>query len=384
MRWLSDNALERLRDAAEEPDLGATSYRLVRKIGSGGMSVVYLADDAKLGRKVAVKVMSLSDDTGEMQQRMLREAHIVAQLEHPGIVPIHDVGTLPDGRIYYAMKYVQGRRLDQYAKSERTIADLLRVFQRVCEAVAFAHSFNVIHRDLKPENVMVGSFGEVLVMDWGIAKVLGADAGDVGPDGASQSQPSGTAQLTTVTEVRTIAASGDAFGDASPTLIQRIAMPGEGATAHGVVVGTPAYMAPEQARGDNASVDARTDVYALGAILYFICTGKPPSESGGRIDPLTDASDAGVVPPRRLNRTIGRALEAVCLKALSRDPSSRYTSARELEGDVAAYLDGLPVAAYRESIFERGARIVVKNRFLVLLIVAYLVMRLLVMIFLGR
>jgi serine/threonine protein kinase len=362
MKWLSDDAVGRLRDAAEEPDLTDTTYRLIRKIASGGMSVVYLAEDSRLGRKVAIKVMSLADDLGEMQQRMLREAHIVAQLEHPGIVPIHDVGTLPDGRVFYAMKYVQGRRLDQYARSGRPLTDLLRVFQRVCEAVAFAHSFGVIHRDLKPENIMVGSFGEVLVMDWGIAKLLGAASKDF-------SSP---------------AAPCEADGDGSATLIQALAVPGDMSTAHGVIVGTPAYMAPEQARGDNNRVDTRTDVYALGAILYFICTGQPPP-----IETATgkDSASAGAQhppSPRKLNSAIASALEAVCVKGMSPDPKDRYASARELETDVAAFLNGLAVSAYKESVFEVTARVISKNRFLVILIVAYLLMRLLVMIFMGR
>jgi serine/threonine protein kinase len=353
--------MDRLREAAEEPDLSATGYRLIRRIGAGGMSVVYLAEDTRLGRKVAVKVMNLPDDSGDMRDRMLREAHIVAQLEHPGIVPIHDVDMLPDGRVFYAMKYVQGRRLDQYAKSDRPLQDLLRVFLRVCEAVAFAHSFNVIHRDLKPENIMVGSFGEVLVMDWGIAKVLGEESTDA-----------------------TTAPESTAEAESSATLIQRLAVPGNKETAHGVVVGTPAYMAPEQARGDNQKVDTRTDVYALGAILYFICTGRAPYDPSPAGEATAAIPANGPIPPRRINRAIARPLEAVCVKAMSRDQNARYPSARDLEADVAAFLDGLAVAAYRENVFERAWRFLGRNRFLVLLIVAYLIMRFLLMIFMGR
>jgi len=359
VKWLDDRAIGRLRTAADEPDLTGTSYRLIRKIGAGGMSTVYLAEDLKLGRKVAVKVMSLADERGELKQRMLREAQIVARLEHPGIVPIHDVGTLPDGRVFYAMKYIQGRRLDQYAMSGRSVVDLLRVFQRVCEAVAFAHSFGVIHRDLKPENIMVGSFGEVLVMDWGVAKLLGDRHGDPGEEAIGADDDAGT-------------------------LIQRLAVPGEMETAYGVVVGTPAYMAPEQALGENQNLDKRADVYALGAILYFLLTGRPPFDSATAAEVRSRLLEEGPAPPRRVNHLVARPLEAVCLKAMSRDPRGRYESAQELELEIAAFLSALPVSAYRENIVERTWRLITRNRFLVILIVVYLIVRLLLLFFMGR
>ena len=160
MKWLSDDAMIRLREEADLPDLTDSKYLALRKLGSGGMGTVYLAQDVDLGRKVAVKVMNYADSTGALASRMMREARIVALLEHPSIVPIHDVGTLDDGRVFYAMKLVQGARLDQSAAGAASLSDMLRVFQKVCEAVAFAHARGVIHRDLKPENIMVGPFGE--------------------------------------------------------------------------------------------------------------------------------------------------------------------------------------------------------------------------------
>jgi len=174
MRWLSDTAVDRLRDEADLPDLCDLKYQIIEKLGSGGMGTVYLAEDLKLGRRVAIKVMNVADPSGALAARMVREAHIVALLEHPSIVPIHDVGTLDDGRVFYAMKLVQGNRLDEAAKVMVSLPDTLRIFQKVCEAMAFAHARGVVHRDLKPENIMVGPFGEVLVMDWGVAKVLSA------------------------------------------------------------------------------------------------------------------------------------------------------------------------------------------------------------------
>jgi serine/threonine protein kinase len=313
--------------------------------------------------------MNVFDDDGDLAERMMREAHIVAQLEHPGIVPIHDLGTLPDGRVFYAMKYVQGRTLDQYVRAGRPLPDLLRVFQRVCEAVAFAHSFGVIHRDLKPENVMVGAFGEVLVMDWGVAKVLNARGSITSFSELSEEEKNDGVELT---------------AEQSPTLIRRLGGSSDSETAHGVVVGTPAYMAPEQALGDNRRLDTRTDVYALGAILYFILTGRPPFESASGNELRSRILGSGPLPPRKVASGIARALEAVCLKAMTRNPEERYASAQELASDVAAFVDGMPVTAYRENVFERAARLVARNRFLVILILAYLIMRVLVLIFLGR
>ena len=164
MRWLSDDAVAHLREAAGRPDLGGTRYELVREIGRGGMGVVHEVRDLELERVVAMKVMDAE---------WRGEATIIAALEHPGIVPIHDAGSLPDGRFYYTMKLVRGMRLDAWCAEPHTLTERLRLFTRVCEPVAFAHARGVVHRDLKPENVMVGEFGAVLVMDWGVATIAG-------------------------------------------------------------------------------------------------------------------------------------------------------------------------------------------------------------------
>ncbi|MCI0615433.1 serine/threonine protein kinase, partial [bacterium] len=234
---LSNHSLHRLQAAVEEPDLEGTRYQVIERIGRGGMGSVYLVEDIELQRKVALKVMNLTDPSGDIAKRMWREARIVAQLEHPGIVPIHDVGILPDNRVFYAMKYVQGSRLDEYRSKGPTLAEMLRLFQKICEAVAFANAHGVIHRDLKPENIMVGPFGEVLVMDWGVAKVLR----NSDPDPAMHSESLATSQ-----------------------------------TQHGTVIGTKGYMSPEQARGETDGLDQRTDVYSLGAILSFLLTADHP------------------------------------------------------------------------------------------------------------
>ena len=263
MRWLSDRTVAHLKHVAEWPDLVETKYGVLGEIGRGGMGTIYLAEDRVLGRRVALKVVSTGASDPAAAARMLREARVIARLEHPGIVPVHDAGTLPDGRMFYAMKRVDGRRLDEVAlDGGAPLPDRLRVFQKVCEAVAFAHAHGVIHRDLKPENVMVGPFGEVLVMDWGVAKVL-EEAAE--PPAGAPSAGSATA------------------------------------TSEGTVLGTPAYMAPEQAAGQADRVGPAADVYALGALLHFLLTRRPPfdDETAGRRARGETGLSPGPVPERR-------------------------------------------------------------------------------------
>jgi serine/threonine protein kinase len=221
MTWLADDAVARLRTIADEPDFSATRYRLLRELGRGGMAVVYEAEDADLRRRVAIKVLATELASRDAVERMRAEARVIAQLEHPGIVPLHDAGTLPDGRVFYVMKIVRGRTLAE--------SDPLRVFLSVCEAVAFAHARGVIHCDLKPSNVMVGEFGEVLVMDWGVAKSIGEKA----------------------------------------------------------LAGTRGFMPPEQEQGE--PLDATADVFALGSLLRMMAP-KPPRRLRAIIEKSTSGA----------------------------------------------------------------------------------------------
>ena len=335
MKWLSDEALDRLRAAADAPDLSGTGYVLIDKLGSGGMSGVFRVTDTALGREVALKVLGIEDSSGEFGARLLLEAKIIAQLEHPGIVPVHDVGTLPDGRVFYTMKLVQGRRLDQQREELGGVPERLRIFQKICEAVSFAHARHVLHRDLKPQNIMVGPFGEVLVMDWGLAKLL---------------ETSLPEQEKTVSKL-------DGLGHVLPGQDASEAGTSEADTAHGVVLGTPGYMAPEQARGEVEALGPRADIYSLGAVLKFLIEGTQGTP---------------------------KVLTAIASKAMADDMQQRYGSVEELTGDIAHYLDGLPVSAYPEGPMTRLWRWVVKNSPWLLLILAYLVMRALFILWRAR
>ena len=279
--------------------------------------------------------------------RMLREARVIARLEHPGIVPVHDAGTLPDGRIFYAMKRVDGQRLDEVAlDGGASLPERLRVFQRICEAVAFAHAHGVIHRDLKPENVMVGPFGEVLVMDWGVAKVLRRGR-RASPPRPAPDRPS--------------------------------------ATAEGTVLGTPAYMAPEQAAGQADRVGPAADVYALGAILHFLLTRPAAVRRRGGGAPRARRGAASRRAPSGAPRARSRRpLVAIAGKAMAAEPAARYPSVEELAADVARYLDGSRVLAHRETPGQKAARIFARYRTPILLVAAYLVMRTLLFFFSRR
>jgi serine/threonine protein kinase len=332
VKFLSDKAIERLRGSSV-PDLSGTRYVLRELVARGGMGVVYAAEDEKLHRRVALKLLDTAGTNAELTQRLIREARILAQLEHPGIVPVHDVGTLPDGRVFYTMKFVEGLRLDEYIKQLDSLPQRLRLSLRICDAVAFAHARGVLHRDLKPANVMVGSFGEVLVMDWGLAKIL--------------QEPAAAEETVVVSPQKKISGKEET----QATVV----------TGHGTVMGTPGYMSPEQERGETEKIDARSDIFSLGALLKFVAASSQ------------DRSER-----------LPRALQAICEKATARQPEQRYESVSEFAADVSRHLDGLPVSAYSENVFEKLARFYKRHQIAILLITAYLVTRFLVLYFFHR
>jgi serine/threonine protein kinase len=331
MKSLSNRVVARLQADMQLPDLSGTRYNLLRYVACGGMGSVWLAEDTVLKRRVALKVLHLAAAADDLDVRLFREARILAGLEHPGMVPVHDAGTLADGRAFCCMKYVEGQTLAQHIAT-LNLPDRLRLLERIAEPLDFAHARGFIHRDLKPDNVMIGAFGEVLVMDWGLAKV-GVTSLEVGE-----------AEITTAVQP-----------------VQNSLR----VTGQGSVLGTRGYMSPEQARGD-IEVDHRTDIFSLGAILTFMLTGSAPGE-------LPAASGS-----------VARPLRAICEKAMAADPNARYQSAREMTADITHYLNGEPVSAYPEGLLERSGRVFARHRTAVVLVAVYLIMRVLFILFARR
>ncbi|MBI4614697.1 MAG: PQQ-binding-like beta-propeller repeat protein [Planctomycetes bacterium] len=314
------------RDEHEAAAIDLGRYRDVRAIGQGGMGTVFRAVDPDTGRTVAIKVARRGMGENALR-RFVAEGRVTAQLEHPNIVPVHELGLAPNGRVYFSMKLVRGRSLAQILAEGRPgpaeLPGLLRTFLRVCEAVSFAHSRGVIHRDLKPANIMVGRFGEVVVMDWGVARVLGCPS-----------------------EAEEEAVRAHPEGDEAPHV-----------TKAGTVLGTLLYMPPEQAAGLLDRIDERSDVYGLGAILYEILALRPAFE--GPVAQVRLQVLEGLVP-RPSDRAPGRAipaeLEAVVTKAMAAKPADRYPTAVALASDVEAWLDVRPLAAMRYSAIARAAK----------------------------
>ena len=314
-------------------------FRKLRPHARGGLGVVSVALDAELNREVALKeVQDRHADDPASRARFLLEAEVTGRLEHPGVVPVYSLGRDDAGRPYYAMRFVRGESLkeaiDRFHQldeaggrdpGERALAfrSLLGRFVDVCDAVAYAHGRGVIHRDLKPANILLGPYGETLVVDWGLAKVVGRD------------EP--------------------AAGEAEATLRPE-SLGASSGTLDGTAVGTPAYMSPEQAEGRLEALSPASDVYSLGATLYALLTGRAPF-SGGDVGTVLDRVRRGdFPPPRQANRRVPAALEAVCLKAMALRPADRYASARALAGDVDRWLADEPVSVHREPLPVRLAR----------------------------
>jgi serine/threonine protein kinase/uncharacterized protein with WD repeat len=327
---------------ADQPNIAGLRYHILRPHGKGGIGEVFVALDQELNRQVALKeIQDQHADDPQSRGRFVREAEITGGLEHPGIVPVYGLGQYGDGRPYYAMRFIQGETLkdaiacyhqasdgvhlrrsngmDEPRRSpEFELRALLTRFVAVCNTIAYAHSRGVIHRDIKPSNIMLGKFGEKLIVDWGLAKAIGHEPAPSVGDGSIE-----------------------------PPLIPR-STDGIAETHMGAALGTPAYMSPEQAAGRLDKLGPASDIYSLGATLYTLLTGAPPVDSRKVAEALTRVQKGDWLPPRQIKRGVSPALEAICLKSMEMDPNARYATAKALADDVEEWLADEPVAAWPE------------------------------------
>ncbi len=372
-----------IRDAMQQHDGDGSSadvsslpgHAIDGLVARGGMGAIYRARREGLEREVAVKVMTARAESPAMAERFRREALVLARLEHPNIVPIHELGTDAEGRLFYTMKLVKGRTLeailhdlregDEATLRAHSLASLLTIFRKVCDALAFAHSQGVLHRDLKPENVMIGEFGEVLVMDWGLAKMLNDEC-----------------------QMPNVEATSD------PSCVIRHASFHR--TVQGAVMGTPQYMSPEQAQGRIDELDERSDIFSLGGILYAILTLRPPVEGSTLAEVLEKVRsarvtpfDGGMRPPGALSNAcaegdstllaekrarrsrstmhlpgerIPPALSAVAMKALTLDKARRYQDVAAFSADIEAYQNGFATSAEHAGLGKQLVLLIRRNK----------------------
>lgn len=348
----------------------ASRYRVRREIARGGMGAVFEVWDGDLRRRLAMKVAlgkgkdGSSAPTEELDARVLarflEEAQVTGQLDHPGIVPVHELGLDGHGQVYFTMRLVQGEDLDRVFRRVEageeawTLTRCLGHLLRACEAMAFAHSKGVLHRDLKPANVMVGRFGEVYVMDWGLARVLGSGAPVEEPEDAETGDPFDPETTTPLAVDPRV----DVQGHDSDALY----------TMDGDILGTPSYMSPEQARGRNSALRRESDVYSMGAMLYQLLNGAPPyAEPGRKRSGVEILQDLWAGPPRSLEangRSIPAQLVAICNKAMSRVPEDRYPDMQALAEDLRAYLENRVVRSYEAGAWAEARMWVRRNQHL--------------------
>ncbi|QDU84642.1 Serine/threonine-protein kinase PknD [Planctomycetes bacterium Pla163] len=395
----SDRAAPGARDGGRPPALGAVvdgvhepgRYRVHHEVGRGGMGVVFEVEDEHLHRRLAMKVVrAIPGPAGDRAlTRFLDEAQVTAQLEHPAIVPVHELGRDDEGRAYFTMALVEGETftavVDHLHSGDEqwSLPRVLDVLVKVAEAVAYAHSRGVVHRDLKPDNIMVGSFGRVFVMDWGLAQVKSkrtsdhrrsVDSADVDlvdrerafETGASQRledrEPAGTGVTGSVRSDRV----GAGAANADPRDGGALETDQPFLTHDGDVVGTPAYMPPEQAFGQLDRQGPRCDVYALGAILYHVLSGRPPY-SDRQEGTLAALRHGGPTPLLASDAKHSRELVAICELAMRRDASKRYADVSAFVADLRAFLEGRVVDAYESGAIATARKWVLRHRALAVL-----------------
>ncbi|QDS99846.1 serine/threonine-protein kinase [Adhaeretor mobilis] len=343
----------KVNDGSNQSTGAADRYTIIKPFQRGGLGQVSIARDEEINREVALKeILPKHADSTEARSRFLLEAEITGSLEHPGVVPVYGLGQYADGRPFYAMRFIrgdnlklaiesfrndfpldaQGAKRQQGGDYELRFRQLLGRFVDVCHAIEYAHNRCVLHRDLKPGNIMLGKYGETLVVDWGLAKTIDADE-----------NPTDTVELP----------------------LQPLSSDGSTATQMGTVVGTPAYMSPEQAAGQLDRLGPATDIYSLGATLFHLLTGQPPFSDAHPTMLLECVRQGKFTKPRFFDASIPRALEAICLKAMQRDIPDRYLTAGDLSDDIERWLADEPVRAYEDPLSARIFRWMRKHRSLV-------------------
>ena len=358
-----------------QPSTAESKFTIEGDLGKGGMGTIYDAFDRNVRRKVAIKSINSEISDNEISRKYFtKEAQITGQLEHPNIIPVYEMGVNPQGRLYYVMKRVQGMTLadvlDGIKDGQRrmirqySLPVLLSIYQKVLDAISFAHARGVVHLDLKPENIMVGEFGEVLVLDWGIARLRRRSAN--------------------VDESRFVTLDDSVnFGDAFE---------------NEQVIGTPAFMAPEQASGRSGKIGTRTDVYALGAILYNILTLRAPASgrtttvvlkkivTGRVIDPLSynepnNKREKDVITLRHLpEEKVPETLSKICMKAMSEHLDDRYQKVRDLQEDLFAYFSGYVTTAEEAGLGRRLFLYISRNKYLIVTVSLLIIINLIILL----
>jgi serine/threonine-protein kinase len=319
----------------DPPRLATTRYGPVEFLARSGASETWLAVDERIGRQVTLTILRSAKDSDHAQ--FMAEAQITAQLEHPCIVPLYDIGADDTGQPFYVTKFIGGRRLREViaeCHDDKTCANwpaglafrrLLQSFVNVCNVIALAHQKGVLHRDIKPDNIMLGPYGETLVVNWRLAKRVGRPA----QLGGSVVRPS----------------------DGGPM-----------ATQNGATAGSPNCAAPEDNEGSTQTVDQSSDVYLLGATLYEILTARPPRQASSSWELIDLALHSQPTAPRKIDARVPRPLEAICLKAMSYDKQNRYESPSAIAEEIERYLAGQPTVAYREPLWQRALRWMRRHR----------------------